>query len=119
MRFLTKYISFTPTEFELIEDRLFGCPDAIAEALEIEQSVVEEITIHDRTKSKVTLCVPQGSYEALTDAIEGSTLLAKAKDAYEGGEIAYAKLHSLRRAAKTAAQKIRDAGIECGEAPAN
>lgn len=117
MQFLNKYISLTPTEFEVVGDRLFGVPECIAEALDIDIEIVEAITIHDQTKNRVCLFVPQGSYEALADAIEGCTYLARSKDAVVFCGLPVSRLHRLRRAAKTAAQKIRDAGIECGEAP--
>jgi hypothetical protein len=117
MKFLNSYVTFTPTEWEIVEDRLIGAPDAIAEALDIERSVVESITVHDRTMLKIILHVPQEARAALADALDGSTYLAKCADAVEFGDMPPAKLRALKRAAKTAVDKVRAAGIECDEVP--
>ena len=117
MKILSPYISLTPTEWEIIEDRLIGAPDAIAEALDIDQSVVRSITVHDRTKQKIVLHVPKEARAALADALDGSTYIAKCVDAVEDGDMPPAKLRSLKRAAATAVAKVRDAGIACGDVP--
>jgi hypothetical protein len=116
-RIVTQLFPFTPTEFEIIEDRLFGAPDAIAEVLECSVELVESITIHDRTPKQVTLWVPREARPALADALDGSTYLAKSADAVEYGQLPAHRLATLRRAAKTAVAKVRAAGVECGDVP--
>ena len=109
MILLNTFIRFTRSEFNFIEDRLFGVPDAIAEALDIDISVVESIVVHDQTKRSVTLFVPRAAFAALADCAEGSTLLYRAEDRK--------RERAIIRAGDSAARKIRDAGIECGDQP--
>jgi hypothetical protein len=117
MNILPRYIRFSPTEFEIVADRLFGAPDCIAEALEIDIAVVESITIHNRTKTGVVLWVPKEAEEALSETIEGSTYLARARSAFEGGDLSRTRYRTLKLAAKSAAKKIRDMDILCSDAP--
>lgn len=117
MKFLNPYVTFTPTEWEIVEDRLIGAPDAIAEALDIPREVVDSITVHDRTMLKIVLHVPNEAKAALADALAGSTYIAKAADMVEAGEMLPAKLRNLKRAAETAVAKVRAAGIECDPVP--
>jgi Na+/H+ antiporter NhaB len=117
MNIWPRYIRFSPTEFKIVADRLLGAPDCIAEALEIDISVVESITIHNLTKRVAVLWVQKGAAEALADTIEGSTYLIRARSAFEDGHLSRARYRMLKLAAISAAQKIRDAGIPCGDAP--
>jgi AICAR transformylase/IMP cyclohydrolase PurH len=114
----TMFLTFTPTEWEIIEDRLIGVPDCIADALEIDISVVEAIRVHSKNHKQVTLLVPQGSEAALAEALEGSTYLATSDDAARCGQLSADRFRKLRKAAQSAAQKLRDAGIDCGDVPA-
>jgi hypothetical protein len=114
----TMFFTFTPTEWEIIEDRLIGVPDCIADALEIDISVVEAIKVYSKNHKQVTLLVPQGSETALADALEGSTYLASSDDAVRCGQLSADRFRKLRKAARSAAQKLRDAGIDCGDVPA-
>jgi len=120
MKLMTLSIKFTPTEFEIIEDRLFGAPDAIAEIMAEEgfdPSIVEDIKVYDRTGTSITLMLPRKSIPALVDCLEGSTYLYKSSDAAGDGQITRGRLISLRRAAKSAVDKLNKLGIECGEVP--
>ena len=120
MKLMIIGIKFTPTEFEIIEDRLFGAPDAIAEVMAEEgfdPFIVDDIKVHDRTARSVTLMLPRQSIPALVDCLEGSTYLHKSIDAAGDGEVTRGKLIRLCRAAKTAVEKLRYEGIECGEVP--
>ena len=114
---LTKtLISFTPTEFEIIEDRL-GVPDTIAEALEIDIEIVESISVYDRTKKSVVVIVPKAAREALADALEGSTYLYKMNDAVSFGKITKSEYAYFKKAAKTAVAKLHSYGIKCEDVP--
>jgi len=113
-----KYIHFTPTEFEIIEDRLFGCPDAIAEALEIDRSIVESITVHYSSPKMVTLHVPKDAVPALVDAVEGSTYLIRSRQAYDDGDLKQKKFYKLRRVARSLPSTLHHNGIwPCGDVP--
>lgn len=117
MKFITQYLTFTPTEYEIIADRLEGAPDAIADALGIDIAVVETIQIHDRTKKSVTLIVPKAAHAALAEALEGSTYLARGWAAFKDYELSAPRYHARVRAAKSAVAKLNNAGIPCGDVP--
>lgn len=88
-------IKFTPSEWSLIEDRL-QVPDAIAECLTEDDKTLDHDAVYDAAyamshmgpeitvNNEIELAV-------LIDAVEGSTMPAKLKDAVMYGDDAEAK----------------------------
>lgn len=109
-------IKFTPTEWSLIADRL-QVPCAIAECLTGDDETLDHDAVHD-SAYKMALNGPEITVNTeidlavLVDAVEGSTMPYKLKDAVQYGCESEAKIaRSMLRHISKIETKLAAAGI--------